>query len=425
MTMAVFLGGAKSRLLPLSVPFRFFVAAALFQILTWAALLAGADQVVSFRGGLGPVLAAVHLLTLGVLTMTAAGAAAQLLPVATRRAFAAVWPIKLLFWVFVPGVILLTAGMYMANPPALIAGSLFVGAALILLAVLLADNLRRSASLPVVSAYGWAALASLLAVVGLGIALAVDYERALLPDHGASALAHMILAGFGFMGLLAIGFSHVLIPMFALSAAPNMKQSIAALTLAVAALLTGTAGALLDNAAALAAAAVIGLSAAGLHLAQMRHVLRTGMRKRLGLSFILVRVAWVMLPLTLLVGIAAPYGLAGPNGPTLFGFLLLFGWLLTFLLGILQRIMPFLASMHATRAKGELPLPMSELAASQPLKLQAGCHLAALALLSVAIVIESTPLAQVGATAGLLGAIAFAWFTGDLLRRTLGWRLSS
>jgi hypothetical protein len=422
MTMAVFLGGAKSRLLPMSVPFRFFATAAVFHVLTWGAILAGADHATSFRGGLGPVLAAVHLLTLGVLTMTAAGAAVQLLPVATRRAFAAVWPIKLLFWVLVPGVTLLAAGMYLADQRALIAGTALVAIALILLAILLADNLRRSSSLPVVSAFGWLALACLLAIVGLGAGLVIDYERTILPDHSAAALAHMILAGFGFMGLLAIGFSHVLVPMFALSAAPDLRQSFATFAFAVIALLVGTAGALLDHPAVLASAAAIGLLAAGLHLAQMRHVLRTGMRKRLGLSFVLVRVAWAMLLLTLVVGIAATFGLTGANGPTLFGFLLIFGWLLTFLLGILQRIMPFLASMHASRPNGQLPRPMSELSASQPLKLHAGCHLAALAILSAAIVIESAPLARLGAATGLVGALAFAWFTGDLLRRTMGWR---
>lgn len=422
MTMAVFLGGAKSRLLPMSVPFRFFAAAAAFHVLTWIALLAGADHATSFRGGLGPVLAAVHLLTLGVLTMTAAGAAVQLLPVATRRPLAAVWPIKLLFWVLVPGVTLLAAGMYLADQRALIAGTVFVAAALVLLAVLLADNLRRSASLPVVSAFGWIALASLLALVGLGAALVIDYERAILPDHGAVALAHMILAGFGFMGFLAVGFSHVLVPMFALSAAPDLRQSLATFAFAAIALLLGTAGALFDNPAILASAAAVGLLAAGLHLAQMRRVLLSGMRKRLGLSFVLVRVAWVMLLLTLLAGMAATFGVAGPNGPTLFGFLLLFGWLLTFLLGILQRIMPFLASMHATRSNGQTPRPMSELSDSQPLKLHAACHLAALAILAASILIESPPLARLGAAAGLLGALAFAWFTGDLLRRTMGWR---
>lgn len=422
MTMAVFLGGAKGRLLPMSVPFRFFAAAAVFHVLTWIALLAGADHATSFRGGIGPVLAAVHLLTLGVLTMTAAGASVQLLPVATRRPFAAIWPIKLLFWVLVPGVILLAAGMYLADQRALIVGAAFVAIALVLFAILFADNLRRSASLPMVSAFGWAALASLLSIVGLGVALVIDNEHAILPDHSAVALAHLILAGFGFMGLLAIGFSQVLVPMFALSAAPDMRQSFASLALAITALLAGTAGALLDNPAILASAAAIGLLAAGVHLEQMRRVLVSGMRKRLGLSFILVRVAWAMLLLTLLVGMAATFGLAGVNGPTLFGFILLFGWLLTFLLGILQRIMPFLASMHATRANGQMPRPMSELSASQPLKLHAGCHLAALAILSAAIVIENTLLARLGAAIGLLGALAFAWFTADLLRRTMGWR---
>jgi hypothetical protein len=98
MTLAAsFLGGAKSRLLPPSIPFRFFAAAAMFHVLMWLAMLIGADAAVSFRGGPGPPLAGVHLLTLGVLTSTAIGASAQLLPVATRRPLAARWPIKLVF----------------------------------------------------------------------------------------------------------------------------------------------------------------------------------------------------------------------------------------------------------------------------------------------------------------------------------------
>src|SRR5262249_40580002 len=113
---ATFLAGAKGRLLPASIPFRFFAAAALFHVGLWLAVVAGADQVTSFRGGLGPALAAIHLLTLGVLTTTAIGASVQLLPVATRRALAAVWPIKLVFWLSVPGIMALVAGMYVLDP---------------------------------------------------------------------------------------------------------------------------------------------------------------------------------------------------------------------------------------------------------------------------------------------------------------------
>ena len=166
------------------------------------------------------------------------------------------------------------------------------------------------------------------------------------------------------MGLLVLGFSHILVPMFALASAPAKRPSFATFAAAIAALVLGTFGALAGSRVMLASAALIGLAAAGGYLWLMYRVLATGMRKSLGLSFVLVRVAWIMLPITLLVGLAALYGIAGDNGATLFGFLLLFGWLLTFLFGILQRIMPFLASMFVTpparggpRSSPCLPVP--------------------------------------------------------------------
>ena len=269
------------------------------------------------------------------------------------------------------------------------------------------------------AAVGWAALASLLAVTALGLVLASNYQHGVLADHGAVALAHLILAGFGFMGFLAIGFSYVLVPMFALSGAPHQNWSFTTFALAIVALLAGVVGALAADTVWLTAAALSGLVAAAIHLAQMRQVMRTGMRKRLGLSFVLVRVSWIMLVLTLLVGLAALHGLAGPNGATLFGFLLLFGWLLTFLLGILQRIVPFLASMHMMRSKGQSPPAMSELSGSQSLKLHAGCHFTALAILSTAILADSALLVRAGTAVALIGAIAFAWFTLDVLYRVV------
>jgi hypothetical protein len=288
---------------------------------------------------------------------------------------------------------------------------------LIAFAALLADNLRRAGALAVVAAYGWAALVALLLLVALGFALALDYEIGILADHRAFALAHMILGGFGFMGMLAIGFSHVLVPMFALAAAPAKRAAFTAFVLAAAAVTSGSAGALIDSTAMLMFAALIGLCAAGVHLWLMHRVLVTGMRKRLGLSFVLIRAAWLMLPATLLVGVAALYGLAGPNGPTLFGFMLIGGWLLTFLLGILQRILPFLASMHAARSAAGAPPLLSELATSGLLKVHAVCHGTALVVLASAIAADSTMYLRIGAAIGLVGAVAFGWFTGQVTRR--------
>lgn len=414
---ATFLAGAKGRLLPASVPFRFFAAAAVFHILLWGALLAAADQLPRFAGGLGPELAAVHLLTLGVLTTTAIGASAQLLPVATRRALAAVWPIKLVFWLTVPGLAALTAGMYAMHTMVVISAAAVTTVGLLLFAALLADNLRRAGGLPVVAAYGWAALAALVALVGLGLVLALDYEIAALPDHGAVALAHMILGGFGFMGFLVLGFSHVLVPMFALAAAPPKRAAFAGFCLALTAVALGTFGALADSIAILTAAGLVGIVAIAVHLWLMRQVLAAGMRKRLGLSFVLVRVAWLMLPATVLAGLAALHGWAGRNGATLFGLLLIGGWLLTFLFGVLQRILPFLASMHVPASATGAPLRQSELAASWPLQVHAVCHLLALAALAGAIVADQAWAARLGSAVGLVGAIAFAWFTANLMRR--------
>jgi hypothetical protein len=416
---ATFLGGAKSRLLPLSIPFRFFISAVLFHVVMWLIPLLDFQAVVDFRGGLGPSLAAVHLVTLGVLTTTAIGASVQLLPVATRRALILVWPIKVVYWLVIPGIVLLVTGMYVVEISLLAVGAIAVTAGLVLFAALLADNLRRAGGIPVVAAFGWVSLGSLLALIALGVAVIFDYEYGFLSNRPSVALAHMILAGFGFMGMLILGFSHVLVPMFSLSAMPKKRSALFAFILAAASLIICVAGIFFDSRAILTLAAMLGFVAAAAHIRLMLRVLANGMRKRLGLSFILVRSAWGMFILTFVIGIAALHGFAGPNGPTLFAFVLLWGWLLTFLFGILQRIMPFLASMHAARGIHGAPPLLSEFAASWPLKCHAACHAIAVVGIALAIAFNLAWVVLPAAVAGLTGAIAFAWFTLSVIRRVL------
>jgi succinate-acetate transporter protein len=47
------------------------------------------------------------------------------------------------------------------------------------------------------------------------------------------------------------------------------------------------------------------------------------------------------------------------------------------------------------------------------------CHALALAGLAVAIVTDNAVIARVGSAVGLVGAIAFAWFTADVIWRML------
>jgi len=413
--MTLFLASARGRLLPASVPFRFFAVAAALHVALWAALIFAAGEFTQFRGGVGHALGAAHLLTVGVLTMTAVGAAMQLLPVATTRPLAAVWPTKTVFWLLAPGALTLIFGMFAAHVGAMIAGATACAAGLLLFAGLLADNLRRASSMPLVRAYGWAAFVALVLLLALGFALALDNSLGFLADHAGLALVHMILGAFGFMGLLALGFSHVLVPMFALSSAPKGRLAWAGFVLAAASVALAGLGAALASERALAAACGLGFAAALLHLRLMRATLQGGMRKRLGLSFVLVRVAWAALALTPLLGLAALQGWAGQGGPTLFGLVALGGWLMTFLFAILQRIAPFLASMHVSRTGGG-PALLSDFSAAAPLKVHAFCHIAALAGLALAIVLDSPPLAALAASIGLVGAVAFALFLAGIVK---------
>ena len=409
-----FLGGARSRLLPASVPFRFFIAACVFHPLAWLALLAGADELALFSGGTGYVLASIHLSTLGVLTMTAMGASFQLLPVVTLRPLVSIWPAKTSFWLFLPGVILLTFGMISTDTASLNWGAGLVVSGLVLFALLTANNLRGAGNLPVVAAHGWGAIVALIILAAIGALLAVDLDSGFLIDHQQMAILHMNVAIFGFMGLLAIGLSLVLVPMFSLSRSLSTYQAWLQLALTVASIVIFSIAVLIESKLLAVSAGTLGIAAAATHLHLMRNALRSGMRKRLGLSFILVRSSWVLLAVGLLTGMAIIIEFPIPNGPALFGFIILAGWLLTFLTGILQRIMPFLASMHAADASGMPPL-LSDLTAQTPLKIHAVCHFTALVLCSIGIVLEWSILIETGAIIGVIGSIAFLVFAAGVI----------
>ena len=412
-----FLAGAGSRLLPATIPLRFFGAAVASQLFAWIALLAGSGTLPRFAGGLGWTLAALHLVTLGVLGMTAIGASLQLLPVATRQPVRSMrWPV-LIWWLYTPGVAALALGMGVASPPLLAIGASAVVLALFTYGVLLGVNLVGARGMPVVVAHGWTALASLLLALVTALSLAFTYLGAPLIDRSTGLALHVVFAAYGFMGMLALGLSYILVPMFALAVTPHEKRALiscalAALALALAGLAAlGLAPQPLRVAAVLAAAVAIAL-----HLRLMAVALKTGMRRELGRSFRLVRISWTLLPLSLAVGLAVALDAPVAGLPTLFGITLIGGWLLTFLLGILQRIVPFLASMHKPPGKGP-PRTPSSLTDDRPLAVHFWCHLAALALLALAVAVDSAPIAALAALVGTAGAAAYGAFFVILLQR--------
>ena len=421
---AAILVGAPAQLLPPWIPYRFFLTAALAHVAFWFMLALAADDLVVFTGGSGMVLGALHMLTLGVLVSTVMGAASQLTPVATGLSHFSLLPIRISWWLHVAGALLLIYGFVTGDAWAAPAGGALEAAALLAFALTLGDLLRRASFLRVPVRFVWLSLLSLAGFLVLGLTLIFDFSGGFLADRQGLALAHLVLAAHGFMGLLVLGFSNILVPMFALSDSPPATSANASLILAPAAIAIALGGIFSELAWLTALAAVIGLAAVAAHLHGMAWCLRHGQRKRLGLSFTLIKGAWVLLLLNPVLGGLLAFGLLGETGPALFGFALLAGWLLTFLTGILQRIVPFLAGMNMA-GKGVKPPRLSQLADERLLGVHAWCHAAAILAVAGGIAAGHPAIALAGTLAGTAGSLALAWYIISVARSFRAHQLAS
>ena len=411
------LGGAAQRLLPEMVPLRFFGVALFAHAAAWAGLVVFADEVSGFHGGPGPMLGVQHLVAVGVLLATAMGASFQMLPVAFALLPPPSWLCDLAFTLLVAGGAGLISGFALFLPEMMIGGAFMLGGAVALHAATLAGLVWRAGDNSLLRWHIGAALTALAAAVALAIALALDFRLGWLDGHQRVALAHLVLAGFGFMGLFVLGFSQILIPMFAVADPAGERLGQTAFALALAAVTSAAAGALTEARPLLILGIAAGFAAALSHIAQMLLVLRRRMRTRLGPEFLLIGLAWLILPVSLGMALALVLEIGPEMLPGLFGFSLIFGWYLTFLLGVLQRILPFLASMHASRL-GAKALAPAKLASGDHLAVHRWCHFSALILVAAGLILDNGWIIRIGGLTGLAGALAFILFGAEVLKRT-------
>lgn len=416
--VATGVAGAHQRLLPEAIPLRFFGTAIIAHGFAWAGVAIAADEVSFYQGGPGLVVAVVHTVTLGVLLCTAMGATLQILPVALCRPAPGGRLSNAIYALLLAGAACLIAGFATNSVWLAVAGAAVTLAAATAFAVALGVMVKGASELNSVRRPVLAATACLfLAVTAAGV-LAIDNSQVILADHQGLAISHMVLAIYGFMGMLVLGFSPILVPMFAIAETRGEALSAWALVLALFALSLAVIALLGGWPPLVATAAVIGLAAAGCHVVDMERILAKRIRKRLGAEFLLIRLSWVMLPIGLALGVALALDwLPSLNTPALFGFVVVFGWLLSLVFGVLQRIIPFLASMHATRA-GARPLPPTKLVNELALRIHRHCHVLALAVVAGGILLTNGVAIRLGACIGLAGAIAYAAFAAGVFNRT-------
>ncbi len=401
--------GAQARLLDPTIPYRYFAAALCFHVLLWALIAIYPGNVAVFAGGSGPALAALHSLTLGVLTATIMGASLQMLPVATGIPLRSTIAARAAFWFFIPGTGALIWGMAEGKHIPMALGGFGVTLGLVIFAVLITEVLWRARAFKPLHRFGLTAMTALVLTLALGLVLIIDDDHGFLGDRVAVVALHLIVAGFGFMGMLALGFSHILVPLFALSEGVPARESGAAFAGSLLGLVGGMVGIFFGWPVLAAGGALAGLFAAALYVRAMRRCLATGMRKNLGVSGQLMRVSWGFLIISLITALLTAAGFGGAEGPRLFVFFALFGWLLTFFLGVLQRILPFLGAMNAARAGADAPRP-SELTPEKLLTGHALLHALALILTGAGIATETALAVRAGGIAGLLGASIYAVF---------------
>ncbi len=368
--------------------------------------------------------------------MTVLGAGLQLLPVATVQSVRAVGLAKLLWWLLCGAVALFVIGVARVDTALAAVGATAIGVALLGHAGLLAANLFAARRYRAMIGYAWGGLAALLALIASGPALALQMRLGWFADPGGVALAHLIAACYGFLGLLAVGYSYLLVSMFMVTRAPSERAQHAVLGTASVAIAGCAFAALLgDTRRSLAGFALLGLAAALAYAVQMLRMAAKRRSRDAPWSLALMRIAWIALPTSVALGVAIAAARAGgaPEAAASIGdalalrlasgvaaaafvVLVVLGWLLSFMLAMALRIVPFLASVHAKLRHGRLPL-VSAMTPAAPARLVAIGHALAVAVLLAGVLWRSEPLVALSGAIGAAGSLAFLVFLGGVLRR--------
>lgn len=204
---------------PIDAPFRFFLTAPFFLVGIAVLLLHAGAQVWVSRWS-GTLLAVTHLLTLGFLSMTMAGALLQMLPVVVGSPVPRVQGVaRIIHLPWLLGTVCLALGLYGWGVILLRIGVGLLGVAIGLFLLVGAYSLARAPMRHATVLSMDYALLSFLFAFTLGVAIA----GVLSGDFGSvptSFIAmHQAWGLVGWMGGLIIGISYQVVPMFLLTPA--------------------------------------------------------------------------------------------------------------------------------------------------------------------------------------------------------------
>jgi hypothetical protein len=363
------------------------------------------------------VLAATHLITVGFMLQTMLGALIQILPVVAGANLPRPLTVAVITNLGLSsGALLLAAGFHFGKPVLLTAAALLLGATVLsFLAVTLRALIGVPSTSPTVRGLKLA-LSGLAVLVCLGMVLALTLANgwavplvALTDLHAAWGLA-------GWAGVLLAAMAYVVVPMFQLTAGYPARPSWLYPPLMFGLLLLWSIAVLADWPALLRLCQLL-VAAAGIVFAALTLRLQAKRRRaridatcrywQLGLvssifALLMLSTAAIHPPLAEL-----------PGWPLIFGILLIVGGFVPFIIGMLYKIVSFLAWMNLQNCtQSKLPAPaMNKILGDPAMQGQMKAYAAALCLLLAAVFWPD----WLARPAGLAFAGAAGWLWWNLL----------
>lgn len=376
---------------PILVPFRFFLSAPLFGLLAALLVLWYGPSLLDSRWQ-PSVLALTHLMTLGFLGMAMIGAMLQMLPVVAGSPVAhPVGVARAVHLLLIPGVLLLAGGFLLGMPlPIRLAMLLLSAGFTIFIAAAGLSLWRAPAGNPTMIGMRFA-VAGLLVTVVLGLVLASNYGWAWWLTRWVQVTnLHATWGLLGWVGLLVIGVSYQVVPMFQLTPAYPRPMTRWLSWALFSLLLSGSAAFLLPEGKEQVAWVVTLLIVASFAVfALMTLRLQLQRRRRqsdVTLLFWRFGMACLLLALALsLVGQAMPAWAGAQRVNFMMVFLFITGFAVSVVNGMLYKIVPFLIWFHLqSLLMGMVRVPNMKLIMPEPgMRRQMWLHFAAVPTLAL------------------------------------------
>lgn len=405
---------------PLHIPLRFHLTAPVFGMLAAGLLFFEGPAAWTSRWTAGS-LGATHLLTLGFMVMVMIGSLFQIIPVLTGRTVPATKLIAPVIHIALSiGVIALASALIRPS-------SLAFKTAITLLAIAFATfmgpfvwrvmSIRRGGDS--VFAIRLAAL-SLLGTVGVGVYLAVGHTwPALEIPFRNWTDTHVLWGLFGWVPLLVMGVSYQVIPMFHVAPAfdSRLARGIPLVTFVCLLLLSHARSAyLVTPLVTCLCLALIAYAATALRVIARRRRKRKDptigfWRLALGSLILGASLLWLSLGTSLRMPL-----LTQAQAPLLLGAIMVFGFACSVIIGMLQKIVPFLIFLHLQRQSLTKPMAvtlipkMNDVIFDRDARWQLRLHIAACIAILVALVWPA-----LGRVAALCLMLDFGWLLRDLL----------